>query len=85
IDAGLHHTVMQPYLGALRSESRSWGAQVFAATHNDEFLTHLVEAFADEPDAVAAFRLVVKEGRHLVTRIPYEGLKTSRELGWEVR
>ncbi len=81
----LHYSSLARCVRMLDQDCARTAAQVFATTHNEELLGCLLEAFAEQPEALSVFRIEAGADQHRAVRIDYEQLRTTAELRWEIR
>ncbi|MCY2996072.1 MAG: AAA family ATPase [Planctomycetota bacterium] len=86
IDAGLHASIMVAFWKNLVKLAGRMGKQIFCTTHNEEMLSHTIEAFADSKDALRIYRLDrIGEGQVQATKYTYETYSRSESLGLDIR
>ncbi|MGL2815246.1 AAA family ATPase [Helicobacter pylori] len=88
IESGLHHTKMQEFLKALFKLAQKLQIQIFATTHNKEFLLNAINTISDNETGVfkdiALFELE-KESASGFIRHSYSMLEKALYRGMEVR
>jgi hypothetical protein len=85
IDNGLHYSVMPPFWRLLSHLCQNHQIQVFATTHNEEWLRSALEVYKDLPNQLGLFRIDRREGGHSVASYDPEAQQAVRELHFEVR
>jgi hypothetical protein len=87
LEAGIHHSVLRSVLDKLLEAAATSKVQLLATTHSLEAVDALVGSVADRgaTDALAAFWIQRKDGRHEVRRYDFERLLQLREGGLDIR
>ena len=87
IENGLHYEVLPELWRRCRAMTEMYDVQVFATTHSRECLLAAMDAFDDQPDALAVHSLYRKKGAPDVQASTYTGetLQAVRDLDLEVR
>ena len=87
IENGLHYEVLAELWRRCRTMTETYDVQVFATTHSRECLLAAMDAFRDQPDALAVHSLYRKKGTPDVQASTYAGetLQAVRDLDLEVR
>ncbi|NEQ98909.1 MAG: ATP-binding protein [Cyanothece sp. SIO2G6] len=86
IDLGLHVSAMRDVWKGLHRFLIDDDKQLFCATHNEDMLTSLLDAFQEEPDSIRLFRLSRDQHSNIIAqKYDYELLQDSISAGFEVR
>jgi len=87
IDTGIHKHMLRPVLKKVFDAALSTQVQVLATTHSLEAVDALLEAAGESatPEALSAFWVKPRDGRHEVRPYGYERLLRMREGGLDIR
>jgi predicted ATP-dependent endonuclease of OLD family len=85
IENGLFHTHHDAYWKAIIEFSREFNSQIFLTTHSEEWIESLARIYTAKKDDVSLWRLGRSKDGPIVKQFTGESLKTSIDIGGEVR
>lgn len=87
VEAGIHHSALRAVISRLVEAAAASQVQLLASTHSLEAIDAIIGAVEDRgtPEALSAFWVQRKGGKHEVRRYDFERLCTLREGGLDIR